>query len=652
MTKKMLVEESGRGLEALEARLSVSQSLAEQLELLSVLVDATTFSNPDRAQKYLDSMEQLLDRAEEGVHEYRVLNLLQRAFLENQLYNYRLAGRTYRQALDLLGRSGNEELRLTALLELTAVLANLQQFEELGKVLEEAEHLLHDRTEPKYQFHYSLRAGYFALHLNELSDAIRHFMDAEELFEAIPEAERGPKDWYLLSLLYSGKGHVYEHDDEPEKEIEAFRSAVRICEEKDLRTRLSWNYLNMGKSYMRLQQFDKAREYFHKTIAVEDDLNKQSRASALANLGRIALGERRYEEARKYFNRAQSIYQSRRKPDYYNMALLYMWFGELYLFQGDLDNAEEYFVRAMDEAEKAEKEPHDLLFQLCQHLAELFGRRGNFEAAYGFLKEKDKYLEAYYALERQNKVRELELKYDLERRRREAEKLRGRAVRLRLQALRSQMNPHFIFNVISSIQGVIRSGDVENADRFLQRFSELMRQSLNFSEADFISLDDEVKFLQNYLALNSELRFSGQMEGRILIEDDLKDEMLYVPSMLIQPLVENAVEHGIRPLQGRRGLVEVTFSWYNDDNLLCQVRDNGIGREAAAKRKALRPNRHRSRGMEIVHDRLELLHKERGLPVQALRTVDLKDPSTDEALGTLVEVILPVEFSLPRNRMI
>ncbi len=652
MTRKMLVEETGGRLEALEARLSASQSLAEQLELLSMLVDATTFSYPDRAQKYLDSMEQLLDRAEDGVHEYRVLHLLQRAFLENQLYNYRLAERTYRQALAMLERGGNASLRLTALLEFTAVLANLQQLEELGKVLEEADHLLHENSDPKHLFHYNLRAGYFALHLNELSEAIRHFMDAQDHFEKIPEADRGPKDWYLLSLLYSGKGHVYEHDDEPEKEIEAFSASVRICEEKDLRTRLSWNYLNMGKSYMRLQQFELAKKFFQKTIEVEDDLNKQSRASALANLGRIALAEARYEEARQFFYRAQRIYQSRRKPDYYNMALLYMWLGELHMLQQQLDAAEEYFVLALEEAEKGDRK--DLLFQLCQHLADLFYQRGNLEAAYGYLKQKDNYLEAYHAMERQSKVRELELKYDLEKRRREAEILRGRAVRLRLQALRSQMNPHFIFNVISSIQGVIRSGDVENADRFLQRFSELMRQSLNFSEADFISLDDEVKFLQNYLALNSELRFSGQMEGRILIEDELKDEMLYVPSMLIQPLVENAVEHGIRPLQERRGLVEVTFSWFDDHNLLCQVRDNGIGREAAARRNALRPAKPRSRGMEIVRDRLELLHHERGLPAtkKTLHIVDLKDPSTDEALGTLVEVLLPVEFSPPRKRLL
>ncbi len=650
MTRKLPEEKDNDRLVSLEARLNASDSVAEQLELLSRLVEDTTFSQPARAQQYLDAAEKLLADVQGNAQEYRIIFLLQKAFLENQLYNYTLSEKTYRLALTMLENHGPDDLRLTALLDYIAVLTNLQRFEEVGKVLDQAHKRLHDRAAPKHLFHFYLRSGYFSLHINELTDAIRHFRMAEDHFAQIAQSERSAKDWYLLSLLYSGKGHVYERDDEPEEEIAAFRKAVQICEEHDLRTRLSWNYLNMGNSYMRLQQLEPAKEYFFKTIRVQDDLNKQSRASAFANLGRIALAERKFEEARKYFFQAHAIYQSRRKADLSNMALLNMWMGELCMLQGDLELAEEYFVQAMDDAEQGNH--YDLLQQACEHLALLFEKLGNYEAAYGYLRERNKYLRKHYAKERQGKVRELELKYELEKRRREAEELRGHAMRLRLQALRAQMNPHFIFNVISSIQSVIRSGDVDDADKFLQYFSELMRQSLNFSEADFITLEQEVGFLQNYLLLNAQLRFSGQMEWRIIIEKDLEEEMIYVPSMIVQPLVENAVEHGIRPLQDRKGLVVVTFSWYDDFNILCEVRDNGIGIEAAAARKDLRPKKHKSRGMEIVKDRLQLLHQERGLGVQPLHIIDLaKRKPQGEAVGTLVKVILPAENTPPKTRM-
>ncbi len=647
MTQQLLSEQSHSRISALEAQLNASQSLAEQLELLSSLVEEATFSNPERAQQYLETMAHLLNEAQGNVWAYHVLYELQVAFLENQLYNYTLSENHYRKALSLLSQQPASPLRVMAMLDFAATLSNLQKFEEVGGLLREVEALLqsHVRTDNRLLFHFYLRSGYFALNLGELTDAIRHFMQAEDIFALIPPSELGSKDWYLLSLLYAGKGHVYERDGEPEQEITAFKKAIEICEQKGLRTRLSWNYLNMGNSYMRLQEVGLAKKYFYKTIHVEDDLNKQSRASALANLGRLALAENRFEEANEYLHQAKAIYQSRRQPDHGNMALLHMWFGELYFQRNDYVEAEEHYLRAWKAAEAGQRD--DLLVQLCQAFAELYEVQEDYETAYGYLKVKDGFLANYQAAMRHGKVRELELKYDLERRRREAEELRSQTIHLRLQALRAQMNPHFIFNVMSCIQSIVREGDSKNADEFLHRFSILMRQSLNFSEVDFVTLEEEVEFLRNYLIINSKLRFMGKMEGRIALEEELPDEVLYLPSMIIQPLVENAVEHGIRPLQDRKGIVEVTFSWFDETNILCQIRDNGIGRAAAKQRSKNRPKKHKSRGMEIVRDRLKILHDERGFTTQPLRIIDLTDPATNQPMGTLVEVILPTETTPP-----
>jgi len=140
----------------------------------------------------------------------------------------------------------------------------------------------------------------------------------------------------------------------------------------------------------------------------------------------------------------------------------------------------------------------------------------------------------------------LEAKYDFERRKQEAELLILQANRLQLKALRAQMNPHFLYNALNSIQNYITSNDMTHAAKYLAKFAKLMRQSLEYSDVEVISLEKEIAFLENYLFINEKLRFADRMSYRIKVDDDIEEDLIGVPAMIVQPYLENAIEHGLR----------------------------------------------------------------------------------------------------------
>ena len=236
---------------------------------------------------------------------------------------------------------------------------------------------------------------------------------------------------------------------------------------------------------------------------------------------------------------------------------------------------------------------------------------------------------------------ELEVKYEAEKKKQETELLRLQATRLQLKALRAQMNPHFMYNALNSIQNYITSNEVTSAAKYLAKFAQLMRRSLEYSDLEIISLEKEIEFLEEYLHLNEKLRFENRLNYEIIIDEEIEEDILGVPTMIIQPYVENAIEHGLRTKKD--GLIRVLFFLYDEDTILCVVEDNGIGREKAHQLRLQDPQyqNHRSRGTSITEERLEILRNSKGKE-PFVKTIDLKDEQTGEASGTRVEIMIPV----------
>jgi two-component system LytT family sensor kinase len=153
----------------------------------------------------------------------------------------------------------------------------------------------------------------------------------------------------------------------------------------------------------------------------------------------------------------------------------------------------------------------------------------------------------------------------------------GERIGLQLQSIRSQLNPHFVFNALSSIQGLMNTNDMDRANRYLARFAELTRRVLNTSEQEMVSLSDEMRLLENYLEME-QLRFGFQF--LLSSEAGINADNTEIPGMLLQPFVENAVKHGIAGM-GEQGRIEVLATREGKD-LLFSVADNGKGFDAAA----------------------------------------------------------------------
>lgn len=223
---------------------------------------------------------------------------------------------------------------------------------------------------------------------------------------------------------------------------------------------------------------------------------------------------------------------------------------------------------------------------------------------------------------------------------REAEKidLLQKISQLELQGLRSQMNPHFLFNTLSSIQHFITTNETKDALRYLSKFSKLMRLIMNNSQKQVISVEEEINSLSLYLELES-LRFKNKFTYKIELDENFDTKFHKMPSMLIQPYIENAILHGLLHKEGNDG--QLTLRIKKEARLLiCEIEDNGIGREASMKMKSRAKKEHESKGMQITKDRLEILNKKEKSNL-SVEIIDLKSNS-EASLGTIVRIFVPI----------
>jgi sensor histidine kinase YesM len=216
--------------------------------------------------------------------------------------------------------------------------------------------------------------------------------------------------------------------------------------------------------------------------------------------------------------------------------------------------------------------------------------------------------------------------------------LQRQTVELEMQALRAQMNPHFIFNCLSSINRIIMKNDSQSASDYLTRFSRLMRMVLINSQRSMIPLEDELQMLRLYLDMER-LRFKDSFNYSIIFTNTIDEGAVFVPPLLLQPFCENAIWHGLIQKDGQ-GLLTVELS-VQDNILNCIITDNGIGREKAQERKSKTAEKEKSMGLKITTERLALLNRERGLHT-FYEIEDLKD-EYGRAAGTKVVLKISIK---------
>ena len=203
------------------------------------------------------------------------------------------------------------------------------------------------------------------------------------------------------------------------------------------------------------------------------------------------------------------------------------------------------------------------------------------------------------------------------------------------------MNPHFIFNCLSSINRFILKNETKVASNYLTRFSRLMRMVLMNSQKQFISLDEELQMLELYLEMER-LRFKNSFDYRITFLNAIDSDNIFIPPLLLQPFCENAIWHGLMHKESP-GRLDIELSM-QDKILNCVITDNGVGREKAETMKSKTAEKEKSMGLKITTERLALLNREKGLHT-FYEIEDLKDENGNAA-GTKVSLKISFKESI------
>lgn len=396
-------------------------------------------------------------------------------------------------------------------------------------------------------------------------------------------------------------------------------------------------YANTGWNFYLERMYDSALINYNRSLKYSVASGHHATSSnSLGNIGTIFRDLRKYEESAKYYNKAIEV--GKKVNDVYNLRWIYEDISKMYIALKDTSKAFQTYVqfkkyndmylmksssqgladaRVRYDAESHKKEVELLSLRLKNNRLLNYGFAGLviLTAALGLL--------LYRGTQLKNKKRISEMNHKISE--------------ITQANLRQQMNPHFIFNTLNSIQYYMYQHDKLATNNYLTKFSNLMRKVLDNSQHTSVPLSDELAALRLYLELES-IRFKDKFVYEINIDEDIDPIMYKVPTMLIQPYVENSICHGIMPLEGN-GIVKVDLK-LNEDYILCTIEDNGIGREAAKERNLRRESNHNSLGTQITKSRLDLVNELYGTSLKTIYT-DLENES-GESTGTRVEIHIPI----------
>ena len=425
----------------------------------------------------------------------------------------------------------------------------------------------------------------------------------------------------------------------------------------------------MADAYFRLNKIDSALKYYD--LAIDSLEIRGTLPWAIDGLARSYFGkaqilnlQKSNKEALKYAKKSLAMAQRSKKLYVLNN---YELMSKLFHQLGKNDSAYAYLVKHNEL--KDSLLTRQFLFRLNNYKTEV--NEAKKEARIGFLNRDNKIKEQQlkqeasfkkflligllllfiasvfiirtFLLKRKNdKLKNLQLENELRLQQLEIEKrqteFQKKTTELEMQALRAQMNPHFIFNCLSSINRFILKNEPDAASDYLTRFSRLIRMVLINSQKSLITLEDELDMLTIYLDMER-LRFKNNFDYHIVFTNRVDAGAIYIPPLLLQPFCENAIWHGLKhlsdPQSGRdeHGKLDIILSM-EDKVLNCSITDNGIGRQKAAEIKSKSAEENKSLGLKITTERLALLNQEKE-NLTSFEIVDLyaENARPDDSVG-------------------
>ncbi len=456
------------------------------------------------------------------------------------------------------------------------------------------------------------------------------------LVQALALAERNNNKREQTScLLNIAKAYSMQSDTERAMEIyhEAKALALHIG---DLHT-AGVIYRNLGVNACRLHRYGDAVQYLRQALSLLYRIGSKTLIAAILEaLGSVFAQTDHPRKALHYYKVA--LRMQRESSQEFQTAVTLSNIGATFAQLGDHRAAIEKTLEGLAIAEQIGAK--DFCLEMHRQCADLYEQVNDTAAANRHLRRTLELTNELSEHRRQQTISMYQVRFDMERSRTQQQELLRRLREAEHTALRAQMNPHFISNALSAIQSLVMEGEADEAQRYLSLFARLIRRLFEQTRSSFIPLEDEFDTLRLYLQMEK-LRYETRFEFTISAIQPIEISKLYVPPLILQPLVENALLHGVLPAS-YNGLLSITAQVGEDNSIRCIVADNGIGLHASKAQPRSYMTHSNSLGLTLVRERLALLEESTGKQALLL----LEDRSDrEQATGTRAELILPALFT-------
>ncbi|MEJ7646424.1 MAG: tetratricopeptide repeat protein [Chryseolinea sp.] len=442
--------------------------------------------------------------------------------------------------------------------------------------------------------------------------ALKNYDSAKTSYEAALKIFTKFKNPVFIATVLGNMGNMYEAKNEYQTALQFHHKALAMWRTSTRKRSLAISLTNIGKSYTMLSNYGAAEESLKEALQVAKEVNSNSLLlDVYTEINKLYFGKRDFEKAYHYYGLASqmkdSIFTETRAKQLNEIMIKY-----------EAEKKDQQITVLAKEKEVQLKE-----VEKQSTLNKAFAGGLIATLLFGGL--------IVYIFRQRSLLAEKNAQIN------EAD-FKSQVVQLEMKALRAQINPHFLFNCMNAINLMIRQNETENACRYLTKFSKLVRQILENAEAASVTLESEIALIESYIQLE-ELRLPGKIKYEISIDESIGIQNTYLPSMILQPVIENAIWHGIvHKGSNEPGVIKVDVR-PQDDQLVCIIEDNGVGRDKAKELKDHSLLNNKSLGMKITEERLRLLSRRK--MEKFIFITDLKD-LFNNAMGTSVTLHIPI----------
>ncbi len=627
-------------IDSLEQVLKVHSLTEEKLQTEILLAEAYLDVDLNASRKYLEAISEKIK--EKHSSEYHIRYHLAKSILLRIKGEPNLAYIESMMALEHTVNNADSLLYKSKIYNSLGSIADDQS--NISKAIEY--HLIALRYAEKIDYEKQIATicnglGRAYIYLSDYETAKLYFKRAIDIKEKRKEFDKHLARGYVnMSNCLDAEGNYTESLQYLDKSI--------LLKKKYKSNDIATDYNNKAYTLLGLKRLNEAETAVNRSIKISDSLGLETdKMYALSTYAEILFAQNRIREAQQ--NMEQSIEMSKKNNDLYlakyNLDLMY----NIFLKKKDYQKALMYYkertqvldtvnsIRSKKEVEKLalefETEKKNKAIELLnveKNLNEIKLKKSN-QLQIAFLIAAVLILMILFLLRarHKNKVKtDLLLKESMER------NFQMKLADSEMQALRAQMNPHFLFNCLNSINSFIIKNEQEQATEYLSKFSKLIRRVLNNSKEPKVTLGNEIETLKLYIELEA-LRFNNTFEYSIIIQPNVEIDYLEIPPLIIQPYVENSIWHGLMHKKEGIGKLTITIE-QEEDHIEVTIEDNGIGRDAAAQLKSKSAEKRKSYGMNITSERLKNSINST-IETSHVEVIDLKD-SEDNSIGTKVVI--------------